>query len=495
MGIIKRQGIKQSVVTYIGMLIGAINLLWLYPLALSKEQIGITKFVLDAAVLVSPFLFWGGSELIVRFFPRFRDEQNGHRGYLFFLQIIFGVGVVTLLLLNFFFRELLLGVYLEKSALFGQYLPFVLPLAFLLTSAAIFTSYASNFQRIVVPSIFNELVPKLGMALLVGMFLLQWIDFQGVFWGQLAFYGFILLAQIWYVASLGQLHFRPDFSFLKKPLLKEVSNFGLYGLVGTLGSRIGERIAPVMLGTIATLGDTGLYAVAFFLSDAIDAPRRAISRISSPLISEKWNAGKLDEIQEIYQKSALNQLIVGLGLLLAVWVSVDEVFSLMPNGESFRAGKYVILILGLARVFDMLTGVNTEIISYSKLYRYNFYLIILLAICSIGFSRWFIPIYTINGAALATLVSLTIYNLLKFIILWVKYRLQPFTWAVLWVLAIGILAYLAAALLPQPENGNPFLWLLIKSSITTVVFGGLVWYFKLSPDINQLLEKAWKKVK
>ncbi|MCF8247467.1 MAG: polysaccharide biosynthesis C-terminal domain-containing protein [Saprospiraceae bacterium] len=495
MGVIKRQGIKQSVVTYVGMFIGAANLLWLYPLALSKEQIGITKFVLDAAVLVSPFLFWGGAELIVRFFPRFKDEEKGHRGYLFFMQIIFGVGAVTLLLLNFFFRDLLFGYYSGKSGLFGEFLPFVLPLAFLLTAAAIFTSYASNFQRIVVPSIFNELVPKLGMAVLVGALLLQWIDFSGIFLGQLAFYGLILLGQIWYVASLGQLHFRPDFTFLKKPLLKEVTTFGLYGLVGTLGSRIGERINTIMLGTIATLGDTGVYTVAFFLSDAIDAPRRAISRISSPLISDKWNAGKLDEIQDIYQKSALNQLIVGLGLLLAVWVSVDEVFTLMPNGESFREGKYVILILGLTRVFDMLTGVNTEIISYSKLYKYNFYLIILLALCSIGFSNWFIPIYTINGAALATLVSLTIYNLLKFILLWVKYRLQPFTLPVFWVLAIGILAYFAAALLPQPEGLAPLLWLMIKSSTTTLVFGGLVWYFKLSPDINQLLEKAWKKVK
>lgn len=495
MGVIQRQGIKQSVVTYVGMLIGAVNLLWLYPLALSKEQIGIIKFVLDTAVLVSPFLFWGGAELIVRFFPRFKDDQHGHHGYLFFLHLIFGVGAVTLLLLNWMFRGQVLSFYVEKSELFGQYLPFVLPMAFLLTSAAIFTSYTSNFQRIVVPSIFNELVPKLGMAMLVGIFLLQWIDFQGVFWGQLAFYGLILLGQIWYTASLGQLHFRPDFTLLKKPLLKEITTFGLYGLVGTLGSRIGERINTIMLGTIATLGDTGVYTVAFFLSDAIDAPRRAISRISSPLISEKWNAGKLNEIEEIYQKSALNQLIVGLGLLLAVWVSVDEVFSLMPNGETFRDGKFVILILGLARVFDMLTGVNTEIISYSRLYKFNFYLVILLAVTSIGFSRWFIPIYTINGAALATLASLTIYNLLKFIFLWVKLKLQPFSWPVLWILVIGLLAYFAATLLPLIESAHPLVRLLLKSSVASAVFGGMVWYFKLSPDINQLVEKAWKKVR
>ncbi len=493
MGVVKRQGIKQSIVTYVGMAIGAVNLLWLYPLALSKAQIGITKFVLDTAVLVSPFLFWGGAELIVRFFPKFKSDGQWHRGYLVFLHLIFGIGLLTLFTLALVFKGSILSYYASKDPLFPTYLPFVLPMAVLLTWAAIFTSYVSNFQRIVVPSLFNELVPKLGMGLLVGAFLLQLIDFQGIFWGQLAFYGFILLAQIWYVASLGQLHLRPDFDFLKKPLLREVSNFGLYGLVGSLGSRIGERIAPVMLGTMVSLADTGVYAVAFFLSDAIDAPRRAISRISSPLISDKWATGKLDEIQEIYQKSALNQLIVGLGLLLVVWVSVDEIFSLMPNGDAFREGKNVILILGLARVLDMLTGVNSEIISYSRFYRYNFYLTILLAVSSIGFSWWFIPIFTINGAALATLGSLAIYNLLKFILLWVKFKMQPFSLAMLWVAVIGFLAYFAANLLPGFEV--PLLGLLLKSATAGMVFGGLVWWFHLSPDINQLVENGWKRFK
>lgn len=491
MGVVKRQGIKQSVVTYVGLFIGAMNLLFLYPLALTKEQIGITRFVLDLAVLISPFLFWGGADLIVRFFPKFKHQESGHRGFLFFLLLIFGTGVLTLLALNFFLGEHLFSFYSGKSALFQDYLPFVVPLAMLLTSAAIFSSHASNFQLIVVPSIIGELMPKLGMGLLVLLFLVGWIGFSGIFYGQLAFYLLILFGQIWYIASIGQLHLKPDFAFLKKPLLRQVSSFGLYGLVGTLGSRIGERINTIMLGTIATLGDTGVYGVAFFISDAIDAPRRAISRISSPLISEKWNAGKLDEIKEIYQKSALNQLIVGLGLLLAVWVSIDDIFAIMPNGNLYKEGKYVVLILGIARVFDMLTGVNTEIISYSKFYRYNFYFIILLAVCSIVLCKIFIPIYNINGAALATLVSLTLFNLLKYIVLWAKLKMQPLTWPILWVMIIGAFSYLAIALLPT--TGMPFLNLALKPMLCVLLFGGLVLYFKLSPDINQLAARLLKR--
>lgn len=492
MGVVKRQGIKQSVVTYVGMLIGAVNLLFLYPLALTDEQIGIQKFVLDSAILVSPFLFWGGAELIVRFFPKFKNETNGHNGYLFFLLVIFGIGFLTLTTISLIFKGQLLAFYTDKSPLFEAYLPFALPMVVLLTSASIFSTYASNFQRIVVPSILNELVPKIGIGLLVAAYFFSWINFEGIFWGQLFFYLLILAGQIWYISYLGQLDFRPNQRYLKKPLLKEVFVFSFFGLVGSLGSRIGERINTIMLGTMASLGDAGVYTVAFFLSDAIDTPRRAISRISSPLISEKWNAGKLDEIEEIYQKSAINQLIVGLGLLIAVWVSVDNIFALMPNGAVFSNGKYVILILGLARVLDMLTGVNTEIISYSGFYKYNFYLILLLAILSIVLNQVFIPIFSVNGAALATLISLTFYNLLKFIVIWIKLKMQPLTWQVLWVLVIGGVAYIASSIMPSMKM--PFLDILAKSSTAVFLFGSLVLYFQLSPDMNQLFTATWKKL-
>jgi len=491
MGVVKRQGIKQSIVTYVSMVVGAVNLVFLYPAALTKEEIGIINFVRDAAILLSPFLFWGGTELIVRYFPTFKDEKKGHHGYLFFLHLIFGFGILTLGLVYFLFNDHLLEYFAGKSPLFTAYLPFVVPLVILVTYAAIFTSYTSNFQRITVPAIFNELVPKLGMMVLTLAFFFNLIIFEGIFWGQVAFYALIVIAQILYVAKLGQFYLWPNLGFLKKPLLKDVTTFGLYGLVGSLGSRIGERINTVMLGTIATLGDTGVYTVAFFISDAIDAPRRAISRISSPLLSDKWKHGKMDEIEEIYQKSSLNQLIVGLGLLLAVWVSVDEIFQIMPNGEVFRQGKYVILVLGTARVIDMLTGVNTEIISYSGFYKYNFYLIILLGLSSIGFNAWLIPVFTINGAAMATLISLTLYNLFKFILIWRKLKMQPFSWQIAGVMLIGLLAYFASAWIPS--FGFPLVGLVLKSSLTLLIFGGLILYFQLSPDINQLLVSALKR--
>jgi O-antigen/teichoic acid export membrane protein len=492
MGVVKRQGIKQSVVTYSGMMVGAVNLLVLYPAAFSEEQIGIINFVRDTAVVLTPFLFWGGAELIVRYFPAFRNKSRGHNGYLFLLHIIFAIGVITLLSLYFLFNERLMAFYGLKSELYREFLPFVMPTALLFTHAAIFSSYASNFQRIVVPNVFNELAPKVGLSLLSLAYLLHFLVFRDVFWGQIIIYGLILLAQMWYVRHLGEFYFKPDLKFPTKPLIKDMTSFGLYGLIGNLGSRVGERINTIMLGTISSLGNTGIYSVAFFISDSIDAPRRAISRISSPLLADKWAAGKMDEIEEIYQKSSLNQLIVGLGLLLAVWVSVDELFQIMPNGENFAAGKYVILILGFARVIDMMTGLNSEIISYSGYFRVNFYLIVLLAVFSIAANLVLIPKFQINGAALSTLFSLSIFNIIKFMFLKWKWNLQPFTRSTLWVLLAGSLAYLITMAIPA--IGHPVISMGVKSTFSLILFGAIILYFNLSPDVSQLVRTGLEKL-
>ena len=46
--VIKKEGIKQSVVTYLGVLIGAVNTMYFYPKFFSEEELGLFRFLLGA---------------------------------------------------------------------------------------------------------------------------------------------------------------------------------------------------------------------------------------------------------------------------------------------------------------------------------------------------------------------------------------------------------------------------------------------------------------
>ena len=496
MGVVKRQGIKQSIVTYFGVVLGIVNILVVYPACLERAELGIITYVRETAAMLSLFVFLGSTELIVRYFPFFKNEEKQHHGFLALLMSIVGFGCLLLLAAWFTFQGLIYLQYAEKEDvdLYLRFVHYIVPFTILIAFGNLLTVYASNFHRIVVPSIFNELFPKIGLPLLVLAYFVDFIPFETVFWGTLVIYVLILLGQLAYVRYLGQLHLWPDFSFLKKPLLKDMAHYSLYGFLGSLGSRFSsEFISIFMVGTISTLTNTGIFRIAYFVANVIDVPRKAISRITSPILADKWKEEKTDEIADIYHKTSLNQLIAGLWLFLAIWVSIDEIYKIMPNGEAYAAGKYVVFVLGIARVVDMVTGVNSEIISFSKYYRYNFFLILFMAVIHVTANLLLIEQFGIVGAALAVLVSIFLFNFAKFMVLKWRLGMQPFTRKTLWTVLFAGLAYLIAYLVP--ETGFALIDATLKSGLLTLVFGGLVWYFKVSPDINQLVEHGLDMVR
>jgi O-antigen/teichoic acid export membrane protein len=310
----------------------------------------------------------------------------------------------------------------------------------------------------------------------------------------LLIYLLILLSQLAYIRHLGQLSLKPNLGFLKKPLLKDMAHYCFYGFFGSLGSRFSsEFISIFMVGTISTLTNTGIFTIAYFVANVIDVPRKAISRIVSPILADKWKEDKRNEIADIYQKTSLNQLMAGLWLFLVIWVSIDEIYEIMPNGEAFVAGKYVVFILGLARIIDMVTGVNSEIISFSRYYRYNFYLILFMAVIHIVANLFLIQRYEIVGAALAALISIFLFNLAKFFVLKWRLSMQPFTRQTLLVLIVAGTAYGVSSWIPS--TGLALADAVIKSGVLTVIFTGLVLYFKVSPDVNELVVQSLKRLK
>nr|MCU0345963.1 polysaccharide biosynthesis C-terminal domain-containing protein [Saprospiraceae bacterium] len=308
-------------------------------------------------------------------------------------------------------------------------------------------------------------------------------------YGSLGIYFAILIAQMWYVRRLGQLRLRPKLSALKKGMVKEMARFSLFGFLGSLGSRLSsEFLNFFMLGTLATLDETGVYAIAYAIANVVDVPRKAISRIVSPLLADKFKGGKIGEVEEIYHKTSLNQLIAGLLVFLSIWVSIDQIYQIMPNGESFAAGKYVVLLLGVARIVDMMTGANSEILSYSKHYRFNFYLVLLMAVVHVLANIYFIKNYGLIGVGIATLLTLTIYNLAKFLVLQWKLGMQPFTNGTLMVLLAAGIGLLAPYLVPTTRFA--LIDAGIRSGLFAGVFAGLILWWRLSPDLNLLAEKT-----
>jgi O-antigen/teichoic acid export membrane protein len=156
----------------------------------------------------------------------------------------------------------------------------------------------------------------------------------------------------------------------------------------------------------------------------------------------------------------------------------------MPNGDIYRTGWWVVVIVGAGKLVDMAAGVNSEIIVMSRYYKSNLYFILVLAIMNISLNLFLIPEYGLVGAATGSAISLVVFNLLKYVYIKYQFGYQPFTLQTGAVIVIGTAAFFASWLLPRLDV--VLLDILIRSAIVTLIFVGSILLFNLSPEIRKL---------
>jgi O-antigen/teichoic acid export membrane protein len=238
----------------------------------------------------------------------------------------------------------------------------------------------------------------------------------------------------------------------------------------------------MMVSAMLGLESNAIYTTAFYIATVIEIPRRALSQITMPLISKAFEQYEINEVAKLYRKTSINQFIIGSLVLIGVWINLDSIFSLMPKGENYELGKWIVIIVGSGKLIDMLCGPSSEIIVLSKYYQFNIILILTLATIVILSNNILIPLYGIEGAAWGSALALVLFNLVKFIFIYIKYQIQPFEWATLKVLCIGILTYILNTFLPPQEN--IFIDIFFRSSVVTVFFSWLIIWSKASEDAN-----------
>lgn len=485
MGEIGRQSINNSLVSVFAVLFGSINMLYIYPSFLTPSELGLIRYIIDSAILIAPIILLGATSLSIRFYPTFEDQTQGHNGFLQLLLGILGFGFLILLLIFLSFQK-------QLPNLMVDYQSYILPLILIMALSLLFTSYISNFKKIVVPVFFNNLLVKIGVPIFVILFFFQQITIEMLCLGIVLVYALALIGLVGYTQKLGQLFLWKKINFKRSGLKKEMLIYALFGLLSGVGSVFATQIDKLMVASMIDLSSNGIYSMAVFVGGVIGIPAIALNSISAPLISSSWEKNDLATIDDLYRRSSINLLAIGCLILIGIWSSIDDLFSLMPKGDQFAAGKYVILILGFAKIVELATSINSIIIAHSKFFRFNLYALLFLAVFNV-FANWFlIPRYQILGAALATAMSVFLFNLMKLIFIQYKFKFQPFTQKTLILFVLSFLTWFLATLIPN--TGFPVLNILIRSLFILLFYGLLFLGLNLSPDVKNYLLGFWHKI-
>ena len=115
MGIVKKQAIYNSIYQYIGIIIGYVNIVILFPLFLDTDQFGLTRVLIAISALYVQFSALGINQINVKFFPFFKSEENKNHGFFFIGLITTLIGFTILTALFLLFDDAILNQYQEQS--------------------------------------------------------------------------------------------------------------------------------------------------------------------------------------------------------------------------------------------------------------------------------------------------------------------------------------------------------------------------------------------
>ncbi|MCB0526864.1 MAG: lipopolysaccharide biosynthesis protein [Saprospiraceae bacterium] len=484
MGVIRRQSLKHSAVNMVGLVIGAISTLFVYPHSL--ETNGLMQVLLQVGMIGLPLLSLGGNTVALRFFPKFENRASGHNGFLSLLIFLCVGGCLLCIGMAWAFWDTFTAFMLKhskgNSALLEKYLWMAAPLASFYTIGMILGIYSYNFKRIVVPSLLIDFSQKIVQPLLLIAVWQQWIPLEWAIRGLVIHAFLVMVSLALYLQWLGEWHWRPNWSFLTPALRSEMLRFIGFGALGGFALQMASKIDIFMVGSLGTLKSAGVYAITAYMATAIDIPTKSLYAASASSVAKYLADDNRSEMERLYQKVSINLLVAGLLLFGAIWLSADSLFAIVPNGAAVSTGKYVLLFIGLSRIVEMGTGLNNYMVYYSKYYLWSLMSLGILGIANVMFNIWLIPRYGMNGAAISTLLSVTCYNAVSIWLVWLKFRLQPFTRNTLLAIASALGMFLIARMIPL--SGIHLLDIAIRSGLYVLLFAVLVLRLRVSGDLN-----------
>lgn len=478
MSVVARQSFKYSIVGYLGFLLGTLSAIFVFPL--DMDYYGKLRYILSAAEIVLPFIVFGLSYANVKFFLYTRkDGKQQNLLSLTLLMVLLNFLLFTLLLflVNMIRPDLKNWDLFEN---FWRYKAIIIPMILILAVSQVYNKYISNYKRIVVPNIFENIFPKIAN---LGAFILFF--FMGVPEKPSMFFflGVFALALIGYHIYLNKLEkFKPDFSmgYIKKDnFWKEVLNYGFYGFLGNIGNYLSLRISSVMISSYMDFKDNGVYGIVIAVTSVLTIPQMGLYNISAPMINKHLENNEMEELNVFHQKTSLSLLFLGLVLFSCVLVGYPYLTHLIQNGFELRAAEPVLWITGIGLMFDLATGFNGQIISMSRYYRYNIVVTLFLAVINIGLNFYFLK-YTnmgLAGVALATTISLALYNIAKIVFNYWKFKVHPFSIEMLYALVLCFLVVSMVILMPNTSS-NLFN-LFYKPAVVLLLIGVANHYMKI----------------
>ena len=491
MGVIAKQSIRGTIVTYLGIAVGVVTTFFVLTRFLTTEEIGLARVLIDAATLFIGLAQLGTNASIIRFYPYFKEKESAEdHGFFFWALVVPFIGFVLFAAVYWACRVPLGAWFGDKSPLFVEYYYAVLPLAFFMLYQTICESTCNVLMHIVVPRAVRELVVRVGLLVLYLLYAFRVLSLDGFVVGLCVNYALASLINLCYFFSLQRINLRPDWTFLRAntALVRRYLIYTGFLIISALTTVLAPTLSSFFVTAKMGLDSTGIFAIATYMAVLVSVPNRSVSAIASPQLARAIKENNREECARLIQQVTRNMLLIGGFILLTIWLNIDLIFHILPNGATFATAKNVVLILGVSQLILGTFTICLTALNYSRYYAFSLLLSLILTVSALVLNNYLVPRWQMEGAALSNLLSYGLYYILIIATVAPLCRMhvvdKRWAYILLLLIALFVLNGLWQAYLPAMN-----IWLdsIVRSLV--LIGGGLfiAYKAKLSPEINQQL--------
>ncbi len=483
MGVVIAQSIKNTITTYLGFGIGAINVLFLYTNFMSDEYFGLIQYIFSTSNIMMPLLAFGVHNTIVKFYSSFKikQTQNSFLILMLFLPLLIIIPVGASGYMSF---ETISKCLTQQNGIIKDYIWVIYISAVAFAYFEVFYAWSKVQMHSVLGNFMKEIFHRVCTTVLLCCLYFNFVNVQFFIYILVGCYLLRMFLMALYAFSLRA----PGFKYVKLTNVVEIFKYSaLIIIAGYIANMILE-IDKFMIGYYVKIENVAYYSVAIYIASVIGVPSRAMHQITSPLTAQLLNENNQLKLKKLYQRSSLSLFIIGGFIFLLIILNINELYKLIP--EKYNGGLVVVILISIAKLFDNFLGNNNAILFNSDYYRIVLFLGFCLVIATVLLNVYFIPKHGGIGACYATFIAVFIYNISKLLFVKHLFNIMPYTKntfkTFVLILSCALLFYF------WEFSFHPIINIGLKSALVAVVFWFIIYNYKFCEDISQLIDKKLK---
>lgn len=480
MGIVFKHSSWNLAITVLGFLFGAFNTLQLATTYLDDDYFGLWGYILSSAFLLFPLMSFGVHNTIVKFYSSYEHKKDRDN---FLTQMLLWplLGLIPVVLIVAFYSNDIKVLISSKNPMVADYLWPIILVATFQAYFEIFYAWTKVYLKTIGGNFLKEVFYRVAATITLIMVATGMITQIQFIYSLVLIYFLRTLA----MCVMALYTYTPRLRFNKLVATRELLWYSILMIIaGSVGTALID-LDKSMLNQYVNIENISYYNVAVFIATVIAIPARGMAQIVHPLTAGFFNKGNLKEVENLYKRSSLNLSIVGGLLLILIICNVKEFYTFMP--PEFAVAIPVVFLIAIVKYSENLLGSNNAILYNTNLYQWTLWLGLAFAVIAIFLNMWLIPSYGLIGAAIATCAAYLIYAFAK--VYYVYYKLQIHPWTRETTLILILLLVTNIAFYFWDFEFNAYLNIILKSSLITITFAAVIYFTKVSKEINDIIDK------